>query len=238
MAHPQQREDFLLMGTNQLSMGFFIPVCLTVFHTIFLTIAFYLPMAEHRKSRHGGEECADSYVLVAISKLGIGGFFIRVVHEVYITLKDFRIKENGVFYGVTILLVVFIFQHVHESTVVNPVHPQGPDKVSFHHPECLGKQERIRQFLSDTVNYLPPEFLGKGGIEGLLAQSMVCPPGNIPTMPGNRIPEALDMFACQGHRGIEPDDGECSCNMKYLLYDGLSGFRIKEIYLCCIIPGH
>ena len=46
------------------------------------------------------------------------------------------------------------------------------------------------------------------------------------------------MFFCEDHGGVEADYGEIGRNMEYFLNYGFPGFRVKEIDLGRIIPGH
>ena len=62
--------------------------------------------------------------------------------------------------------------------------------------------------------------------------------GNIPAGTGNGEPETLNVFFCQGHGGIETNDGEVSGNVKNDLDDGFPGFGVEIIDLGRIVPGH
>ena len=81
-----QREYQLPVAVYQAFVGLFVAVGSRVFHSVFFFKAFDLAVAEHRKSGHRDHKSADAKVLVALSELRHGGFFVGIVHEVYVAL--------------------------------------------------------------------------------------------------------------------------------------------------------
>ena len=153
------RENEGTVTVHQSFVNLFVLVCTGIFHSVFFLVAFKLTVTEHWKTRHCDHQSADTKIFVSASKLGDCCFFIRIVHEVYVALEDLRIKLDGVFYGVAVLLVLFLFKHVHEGGIINAVHAKGACEVSFHHPECFCKQKGVRNFLGTAVNNFAPEFI-------------------------------------------------------------------------------
>ena len=58
------------------------------------------------------------------------------------------------------------------------------------------------------------------------------------TLPRLRIPEALNVAAGQGHRGIEADDRELAGDVEDGLDDGLAYLRLEVVELSRVVPGH
>ena len=127
-------------------------------------------MTEHGKARHRGEEGEYSEILVPVTELSDRGLLIGVVHEVHEALENFRLIAEGVFDCFAVFPILLVFKHVHERAVIHSVHSQSPDEVALHHPERLGKEEGVRQFLVDPIDDLPPEFIGNQAVELLILE--------------------------------------------------------------------
>ena len=138
---------------------FFIFIRFCILHTVFFGKSFDLTMSEHWKTWHCYHQGADTKVFIAITELGNCSFFIRIVHKVYISLENLRVKINCIFDSITIFLIFFFFEHVHESRIVNTMHSKSSNKISFHHPESFGKQKCIRTLFCNTVYHFTPKFI-------------------------------------------------------------------------------
>src|SRR5690554_1361409 len=114
-------------------------------------------------------------------------------------------------------MVLLIFQHVHESAVVNAVHPQGPDKVPLHHPEGFCQEEGIGDLFSDAVNYLPPKLLGNLVVKLFTGERSAGPAGDIASLSQKGVPETLDMALGEGHCRIKSYYLEVTGNVENLL---------------------
>ncbi|MBA7659949.1 hypothetical protein ES703_67945 [subsurface metagenome] len=136
-------------------------------------------MPEQCQSGHGSHHKADPEVFVALTELHNSGFFIRVVHKIYIALQNLRIKLQGIFYQAAVILILFILQHIHEGAVIDPVHSQGPDKIALHQPEGLGQEQGVRSFLGYTVNHFPPKLLRHQAVKLLPGHAVLRPGGYI-----------------------------------------------------------
>ena len=147
------------VAVDKILVWSFVAVSLGKFHTVLFFKSFNLAVAEHRKTRHCNHQCTYTKVFVILSELGNGSVFVRVVHEVYVALKNLRVKLNRILYGIAVFLVFLFLEHVHECTVVNSVHTQGSDEVSFHHPECFCQKKCIRNFTGYAVYNFTPEFV-------------------------------------------------------------------------------
>ena len=79
-----------------------------------------------------GELALGQNVVVAVAKLLDRRFFIRVVHEVDVPLQNLGIKFQRIFHDQAVLLISFVPHHMHEGAVIDAVHPQGANKISFH----------------------------------------------------------------------------------------------------------
>ena len=101
--------------------------------------------------------------------------FVGVVHEVHITLQDLRIELERILDRHTILGIIFIAHHVHESRVIYAVHSQCSDEITFHQPESLGKKQRFGYFSGYPIHDLPPELVGNFRIKLLFGESMLGP---------------------------------------------------------------
>ena len=128
------------MLINKPLVWFFIVVCPLILHTIFFPVAFDLAVSYHRQARKSGEKSSYSEVSVIRAKLGDGSIFVRVIHEVYISLENLWFKLQSLFDGISIFLVLLILEHVHECAVIYTVHTKSSYKVAFHHPECFSQQ--------------------------------------------------------------------------------------------------
>src|SRR5664279_5768661 len=58
-----------------------------------------------------------------------------------------------------VLVVLLVAEHVHEGTVVDPVHAQGPHEVALEQPERLGQQERAGRLDGNSIDHLAPELM-------------------------------------------------------------------------------
>ncbi len=121
-------------GNKPFVLGF-VPVCPVIFHAILFGKPFYLSMPEHGQPRKGAHQYTDTKILVAFSKLFHRGFLIGIVHEINEPFQYLGIKSHGVFHHGPVFGVLLIPKHVHERTVIDPVHTQCPDKIAFHEPE-------------------------------------------------------------------------------------------------------
>ena len=110
------------MAFNQVLVRLFVAVGPGVFHAVLFFKAFNLAVTKHGKAGHCCHQSADTKILVALTKLSYGSFFVRVVHKVYITLENLRVKGNCVFYSLSVFVVFFLFEHVHKGRVINAVH--------------------------------------------------------------------------------------------------------------------
>ena len=173
---------------NKPLVRFFVFIGFCIFHAVLFFKAFNLSVTEHWEPRHSNHECTYSKIFVAFSKLCYGCFLIRIVHEVYVALKNLRIKGDCVFYSVTVFLVFFFFKHVHECTVVNAVHTKSAYKVTFHHPESFGKKKSVWNFLGNTVYNFAPEFIGNCVVELFCRKSCFTSGCNVSSVARLRIP--------------------------------------------------
>ncbi len=238
MTQAHERKDFPFMPFDQPAFRYFIPIGTPVFHAVFFRKTFDLPVTEHGQPRHGDEQCGNTEIFVAFAELCFCGIFIGVVHEIDETLQNLRAELQNVFDRFPVLGVVFHLEHVHECTVIHPVHPQRPDKIALHEPEGFRQKQRVRHFCHNPVHHFPPEFHGKGCIEGGLVQTVGSPGRNGAAVTGQRKPQTLVVPFGKGHGGIEADNREATCNFENGLNNSLPRFRVKKIQLCRIVPGH
>ena len=231
-----QREDVVPVSVYKILARLFVLVSFGVFHSVFLGKAFNLAVTEHRKARHSNHQSTDTKIFVAITKLGNGSFLIRIVHKVYIALKNLRIKGDCIFYRLTVFLIFFFFEHVHKGRVVNAVHTESTHKVAFHHPEGFSKKKSVRAFCRNPVYNLAPELIRNCVIELLGGKAGLRPCRNISSMSRLRIPESADRFFSQNHCRIKTDDREVLGNMQNLLHNSLAGRRIQKVNLSSVVP--
>ncbi len=89
-------------------------------------------MPEHWQPWQGDHHRTYPKVLVFLAELVHSGPFVRVVHEIYIPFEDLGIKLECVFHDQSILGVFLVAEHIHEGAVINTVHPEGTDEITFH----------------------------------------------------------------------------------------------------------
>ncbi len=165
MPFSEERKYLPLVPLDEIRIGLLIPVGAAVFHAILLRITLDLSVTEHRQAGHCGHDCADTEILVVFSELINRCPFVGVVHEVDESSQNFRIKFESVLDDRPVAAVFLVSEHIHESAVVDPVHPEGPDKKPFEEPERLCKEEGVRCFGGDPVNDFAPELPGHGIVE-------------------------------------------------------------------------
>ena len=170
-------------------------------------------MSEHWESRHCYHEGTYTKVFVSVTKLSKSSFFVRVIHKVYVTLKNLRIKGDCIFYCVAVFLVFLFFEHVHECRVINTVHTQSSYKETFHHPESFCKKKGIRNFLGNAVYNFAPEFIWNCVVELLSAEPCFRTGCDVSSVTRLRIPEAADRFFCKNHCRVKADNREVTCNV-------------------------
>ena len=193
-------------------------------------------MTEHGQTGQGGKHGCNAKIFIAIAELLDGSLFIGVVHEVDVALEDLRIELERVLDRQAILGVVFVAQHVHERRVVDAVHAQRADKISFHQPEGFGQQQRIGDFGRDAVHDLAPELLRDGRVELGPGHAMLGPGWDRATRAGFGEPQALDMLLGQRHRRVEADDREIARHVQDGLNDRFAHFGFGVIELRGVVP--
>ena len=190
---PEEREYPAIMLSDKPFIRAFVVVGPPVFHSVLLMEAFNLSVPDHRKAGKRRQQRAYREVLVTVAELGDGRLLIGVVHEVHVALEDLRLEDKRVLYSQPVLLVLLILEHVHERGVVDPVHSECSHEVAFHHPESLCEKQCVRNFLSDPVNDLSPEFLRDSPVELLVGHGVSRSSCDISAAARFGVPESLDM---------------------------------------------
>jgi len=195
-------------------------------------------MPEHRETRHGGKQRADPEVFVTFPKLLHSRLFIRVVHEINITFEDLWIVHQRVFDQQSVFFVFFVAEHMHEGTVVNPVHAKRTHKVTFHQPKSFSQKEGIRNFCCNPIHHFTPKFFRHDLVKAFFGHGVIGTGRDISTAAWLREPQTLIVFFGQGHGCIEADDREFSGDIKNGLDDRFAYLRIQIVQLSRIVPGH
>jgi len=158
----------VLMTSNEIVVRILVHLGLFELHAVAFGVALDLSVPEHWQAGQGGEQGADSEVLVSGAKLIDRGAFIRIAHETDVALENVGVELDSFLEIRTILRVLFVAQHVHESTVVDAMHAKSADEVAFEEPEGFGKEEGSRNLGGDAVDDLAPELVRHQRVEVLL----------------------------------------------------------------------
>ena len=224
------------MPVYQPLIGFFVPLRAGKFHSVLFIKSFDLSVTDHRQSRHGRQKQADSEVFIAFSELFGGGFFVGIVHEIDVPFKNVGIKLQRFPNQITVFRVFFFFEHIHESAVVNAVHSESPDKITFHHPERFRQQQCVGNFRRHSINHFPPKLLRHSFIEINRQHSVFGTRRNISALPGSREPQPLNVTLGKRHCRVKTDNRKIAGHMKNHLNDCFFCFRIQKINLRRIVP--
>ena len=226
------------MTIHKILVRSFILVCLGEFHAVFFGKPFNLPVPEHRKTRHRNHQGTDTEIFVVLSELRNRRVLVWIVHKVYVAFQDLRVKFYRVLNGITIFLVFLFFEHIHESGIVNAVHTERTNEISFHHPERFGKQERVRHFARNAVNDFAPEFRRNFCLKLLIGKRRFRAGINVSAAARTRIPQAANRFFCKNHSGIKSNYREVAGNVQNILHDRFPRIRIQKVNLRRIVPRH
>ena len=216
----------------------FVAVGFGEFHTVFFGKAFNLSVSEHRKSRHRNHQRTDAEVFVSLTELRNRRIFVGIVHKVYVAFEDLRVEFYRILNGITVLLILLFFEHIHEGGIVNAVHTECADKISFHHPERFGKQERVRHFARNAVNDFAPEFVWNACFEFLIGKCRFRAGIDVSAASRTWIPKAANRFFRKNHSGIKSNYRKIAGNVQNILHDSLSRLRIQKVNLRRIVPRH
>ncbi len=189
----QEREDLAFMAVNQVLVRALLVISPAVFHSIFFGKTLYLTVPEHGQTGHGCHQGADAKVFITFAKLVHCGAFIRVIHEIDVTLEDLRVKFQGVLHQRAVLGIILISQQVHKRAVVHPVHPERADKIAFHQPESLCQKEGIGYLCRHTVDHLAPEFQRERPVKIRLGHTVLSAGGDVAAAAWFGEPQALVM---------------------------------------------
>ncbi len=234
----QQREDLPFVVSDERLVRRFVPVGAAVLHAVLLAVPLDLAVAEHRQPRQGGKQHRHAEVLVAHAELLDGGRLVGVVHEVDVALENLRVEGQDVLEDTPVLGVLLLLEQVHEGAVVDPVHPQRPDKVALHQPESFGDQQGVGDLGVDAVDHLAPELDGEDPVEF----SILHPEGRARRYPGappgRREPQAPEVLARQGHGRVETNQAETAGGGDDQVAHRLSDLREEEVELGGVVPRH
>ena len=234
----RERENVMVVPVHKSLVRSLVAVCPRVLHSVLFLESLYLAVTEHGKTGHGNHQRADTEIFVSLTELSHSSLLVGIVHEVHESLQNLRVKLDCVLNRVSVLLVLFLLEHVHECGVVDAVHSESAGKISLHHPESLGKQKCVGHLLGTTVHHFPPELIGQCGLKLLGGKGVLASCRNVSTMTRLRVPQSPDMFFRKDHRCVKTDDREIRGHLHNLSDNGLPRRGIQKINLRGVIPGH
>ena len=208
----------------------------TELHPVLLGEALELAVPEHRQPGHRRHERRDAEVLVARAELLDRSLLVGVVHEVDEALEDLGVELEGLAHDLPVVGVAFVPQQVHERAVVHAVHAEGPDEVALHEPERLGEEERAGRLGRDPIDDVAPELGGHRAVEVALRHRLLGAGGDRAAVPGQRMPQALDVPLREDHRRVESDDRELPGDVQDRLDDRLASVCPQVVELGRVVP--
>ena len=233
-----EREYLVTMARDESLVRRLVLVRAPVFHAVLFLKALNLPVPEHREPRHRDHHRADAEVFVSAPELRDGRFLVGVVHEVDVPLEDLGVKLEGVLDSRSVLRVILALEHVHERGVVHAVHAERADEVAFHHPEGFCEEERVGDLARAAVNHLAPELFRYAPLELVARERVLRAARDVSALSRLGIPESLNVFFREHHRGVEPDDREIRGDVEDFLDDLLARLGIEKVDLGRVVPRH
>src|ERR1700722_17342912 len=91
----KQWSNFTIVARHQSLIGIFLVTSAAELHSVLLSEAFDLTVAEHRQARQSRHHGGDTKKLVAITELVNGCALIRIAHEVDVALEDIRVEFDS-----------------------------------------------------------------------------------------------------------------------------------------------
>ncbi len=208
-----------------------------ILHSVFFGEALDLAVTEHRQAGQGRHQRRYAEALVALAELVNCRAFIRIAHEVHVTLHDVGIEFERVLDDRAVLGVLFVAHHVHERAVVDAMHAKRANEVSLHEPEGFGEQQCSGHFCGDPINHLAPEFVRHVLIELGLAHAVFRTRWNGSARTRAGKPESMEVALGERHCSIEPDDGKQPRHIQNGLDYLLAHRWIEVVELSSVIPG-
>ncbi len=128
-------------------------------------------------------------------------------------------------------------QHVHEGAVVDAVHAQRADEVALQHPEGLGQQQRVGRLLRQPDRRPRARTRRASRASNcVLGHGVLGARRDRAALPGERVPEPLDVAACERHGRVEADDREAPGHREDRLDDRLAHLGIEVVELRGVVP--